>query len=52
MALGSATEVSYLIELTHRLGFLRGQAYDECRNGSEALLPSLQKLLDSIERLE
>lgn len=52
IALGSATEADYLIDLGHRLQLLSREAYEECRECSDELLPSLQKLLMSIERLQ
>jgi four helix bundle protein len=51
IALGSATETDYLLDLSRRLGMLNPAAYVECRNCTNQLLPGLQKLLQSIETL-
>ena len=51
MALASATEVDYLLDLSASLGILSFAARRECKNLTAQLLPALQKLLDSIEAL-
>jgi len=51
IALASATEVDYLISLCYRLRLLSREAYDECKTCTHELLPSLQKLLVSIQQL-
>jgi four helix bundle protein len=52
IALGSAAETDYLLDLSHRLGALHLEAFEKCKGYSRQLLPALQKLLDSIEVLE
>jgi four helix bundle protein len=51
IALGSATETDYLLDLSHRLGILAVAPYQECRNCTEQLLPALQKLHDALNKL-
>ncbi len=51
IALGSATETDYLLDLSRRLGMLSPAAYAECRDCARQLLPGLQKLLQSIDAL-
>jgi four helix bundle protein len=52
IALASATEADYLLDLSRRLGMLSPAAYAECRSCTNQLLPGLQKLLQSIETLD
>jgi four helix bundle protein len=52
IALASATETDYLLDLSRRLGTLSVESYDECKTCTSQLLPALQKLLQSIEALE
>jgi four helix bundle protein len=52
ISLASATEVDYLIDLSHRLGVLGTDPYEECKICTSQLLPGLQRLLDSIESLK
>ena len=52
IALGSAAETDYLLDLSRRLGALGVEPYSECKTCSNQILPALQKLLQSIEALE
>jgi four helix bundle protein len=52
IALGSATETDYLLEVSRRFGALGPESYDECKKCTNQLLPALQKLLQSIDALE
>jgi four helix bundle protein len=52
IALGSATETEYLLDLSHRLGVLASNSHRDCKTCTDQLLPGLQKLLLSIEALE
>jgi four helix bundle protein len=52
IALSSATETDYLLDLSRRLDMLSPAAFAECRKCASQLLPGLQKLLQSIETLE
>ncbi len=51
VALGSAGEVSYLLELAGALGFMSGDAWQRCRNDSDHVLRALQKLHSAVGRL-
>jgi four helix bundle protein len=46
IALGSACEVEYLVDLSHRLGFMSGEGARRCRFCSRPTIQSLQKLID------
>jgi four helix bundle protein len=48
IALGSAEEATYLIDLCGRLNLLVGPAYESCRNLAQRVVKTLQKLLDSV----
>jgi len=50
IALGSASEVRYLLDVSHRLGFLSKGNRDALDIQCGALLRSLQRLLDSLGR--
>jgi four helix bundle protein len=52
IALGSATETDYLLDLSRRLGVVGVDSYEECKTCTTQLLPALQKLLNSIEGLK
>ena len=52
IALGSAAETDYLLDLSRRLGALGVEPYSECKTCSNQILPALQKLLQTIEALE
>ncbi len=44
IALGSATETDYLLDLSRRLGALTSESYEECKTCANQLLPAaLQK---------
>jgi four helix bundle protein len=47
-ALGSASELRYLLDLSHRLGFLSKHHQDPLDDNCRALLRSLQRLVDSL----
>ena len=48
IALGSASELRYLLELSHKLGFLSKVHRDQLDGKGGALVRSLQRLLDSL----
>jgi len=48
IALGSASELRYLLGLSHRLGFLSKPDRDVLDSNCSALLRSLQRLVDSL----
>jgi len=50
IALGSASELRYLLGLAARLGFLPGQDTSMLDNKSELLLRTMQRLIDALER--
>ena len=50
LAHASASETLYLIDLSHRLGFLTDD-FDECRNGALSAVRLLQKLHQAVEVL-
>lgn len=52
MALASATEIDYLLDLSAALGMGAPDSLDQCKSLTVQLLPGLQKLLDSIEVLQ
>jgi len=52
MALASANEVDYLLDLSSSLGFGPVDSLRECKNLTGRLTPGLQKLLDSIDALD
>ncbi len=51
IALGSAAETRYLLDLSTRLGFLAGSDTGALCAGYEELSKKLQKLLQAIERM-
>ena len=51
IALGSAAETRYLLDLATRLGFIPAGDAASLRNAYEELLKTLQKLLQAIERM-
>ena len=48
MALGSASELRYLLGVSHRLGFLSKADRDRLDRNCAALVRSLQRLIDSL----
>ncbi len=50
MALGSASELRYLLEVTIRLGYLEPDALAELAPRCQQVVVSLQKLIDALER--
>jgi four helix bundle protein len=48
IALGSAEETTYLLDLAGRLNLLTGPGYDASRNLATRVVKILQKLLDSV----
>jgi four helix bundle protein len=50
IALGSACEADYLVNLSRRLGFLSAESEQRCRNCSQPAIRSLQKLIDYLDR--
>jgi four helix bundle protein len=52
IALGSATEADYLLDVSHRLGLMPADAYARCKSSSSHVLRGLQKLIDALARLE
>jgi four helix bundle protein len=52
IALGSATETDYLVELCHTIGLLNDRAHQECKACCVQLLPALQKLIEAVERFD
>jgi four helix bundle protein len=50
IALGSASEADYLLDLCHELRLLPAASYQDCKSCSSQLLPGLQKLLEAVER--
>jgi four helix bundle protein len=51
VALGSATELRYLLLFTEALGMLSGPAVTDCRARSEHVVRAMHKLQASVERL-
>jgi four helix bundle protein len=49
VALGSAAEVDYLIELSGRLGYLDPMALESLRDQTQHLLPALKSLIAALE---
>ena len=49
LALGSASELRYLIDVSHRLGFLSKPDRDAIDTHGGTLLRSLQRLVDSLD---
>ncbi len=49
VALGSAAEVDYLIDLTGRLGYLDPMALDSLREQTGHLIPALKGLIAALE---
>jgi four helix bundle protein len=52
VALGSACEVGYLLELSMRLGFIRAGEADATLLEYQAVIRGLQRLVDSIAERE
>ena len=52
MALGSASELRYLLEVTIRLGYLESNALSELMPRCQQVVVGLQKLIDALERDE
>ena len=50
IALGSASEADYLLDLCHELRLLPPASYQDCKNRNSQLLRGLQKLLEAVER--
>ncbi|MDO8834424.1 MAG: four helix bundle protein [Vicinamibacterales bacterium] len=51
IALGSAAEVRYLLELTDSLQLLQGERLDQCRECSDHLFRALQKLHTAVSSM-
>jgi len=51
IALGSASEADYLLDLCGRLELLPADVLSRCRNCSERTVSVLQKLFDAVEAL-
>jgi four helix bundle protein len=49
IALGSASEVRYLIGLSHRLGFLTSDAFHALHDGYDELVPALNATITALE---
>jgi four helix bundle protein len=52
IALGSAHETGYLIQLATELGYLPGAATTECRDCCAAVVGALQNLMKALEHME
>ena len=52
VAVGSAAETLYLLNLSSRLGILRGEVYREMEQKYNYLLRGLQKVIISLEGIE
>ena len=50
MALGSATEMSYLLSVSTRLNFMKKAVYETMQPTCDHLLRALQKLIDSLSK--
>ena len=51
IALGSAREAAYLIDLSGELSYLPAHAVDECRIRCDAVVACLQNLMKALERM-
>ena len=51
IASGSANEVSYLLDLSARLGVLDPREFEDCAIRAEAVVKMLQKLITAVRRL-
>jgi four helix bundle protein len=49
MALGSASEVRYMLGLSQRLGFLNAESVDTIRDRYGELVRGLQRLISALE---
>ena len=50
IALGSASEADYLLDLCSELGVIPTAPYQECKSCSFQVLRALQKLIEALER--
>jgi four helix bundle protein len=51
IALGSASELAYLVELANELGFIRSEATVRLSDASNGVVRQLQRLVDEMEAL-
>jgi four helix bundle protein len=52
IALGSASEADYLLDLCLDIKLLERCAHEQCKNCSQQVVRALQKLIEAVERFE